>query len=227
MIYQGPTTSLIQLSRDDLRVAPSKLASLRRTYGCASSYASTARSTLSRGSAPTGYSYLGLYDRAESTENGITTFDCTYYGVLGTSDYDSAYITRGMELREISRNYTGISGGSPTYTTSYGVTETFQVPMLRRTYVIESGTETTLANPTASEVLDSQVIYILGGSTNSTAQNDSTGASSWQIAPSGSIGSDSGLTDTDVTVVLTAVSRQDWGNVTEVTESWSLIWTIS
>lgn len=228
MIYRGPTTSLIQLSKDDLRVAPSRLATLRRVFGCASSYAATARGTLSRGSAPSGYSSMGLFDRAESSENGITTFECTYYGVLNTSDYDTPYVTRAMELKEISRSYTGVSGVAPsTSSTSYGITEIFQLPVYKRAYVLASGTETTLAPPSAADVVNSQTIYIMGGTTTGTAQNDLTGASTWVINPSASIGADSGLTASDVTPVLSALSRNDWGNVTEVTESWSLVWSIS
>jgi hypothetical protein len=121
IIYQGPTTELILLPEDDLSIQPSRLATLRRSYACATSYAATARGVLVPGHVPSGYANMALFSKpSESTsDGGITKFTCTYYGVITTGDYNTPQIARGSEVRTFTiPGTTPISGKyiAPTYT---------------------------------------------------------------------------------------------------------------
>jgi hypothetical protein len=85
MIYKGASTELIIQPMDSYTVNPNGLIFLARSYCCATTYADTAASTLSVGSAPSGYSTLSLFTKTRKDSNGITTFDCQYYGASGAS----------------------------------------------------------------------------------------------------------------------------------------------
>ena len=119
--YKGPTSELIILPEDSLTILPSRLATLRRNYACATGYVSTARGVLVPGHVPSGYANMALFSKPDesTTDGAITKFSCTYFGVITTGDYNTPQISRGSEVRTFLIPATSpISGKyiAPTYT---------------------------------------------------------------------------------------------------------------
>jgi len=113
MIYQGDTTHLIVQPGDSYSVDPNGLITLVRTYACATTYATTAASTLSLGYSPDDHTSLNLFTKSRADANGVTIFTCTFHGATGASKKLITKVTRSFDVNTppASGNYY-----SPTWT---------------------------------------------------------------------------------------------------------------
>jgi hypothetical protein len=103
---QGASAELIIQPGETLTEQKNGLAKLTRTYCCAASYASTAKTTLVSGYVPSGYPYLALFQLpSEKVENGVATFTCEFYGVLSESRYYQPYDSIEANLADGVANY--------------------------------------------------------------------------------------------------------------------------
>ena len=84
-IYQGASSDLHILPGEQYVSALNGLITLTREYACATSYASTAATTLVPGYAPEGYSNLKLFTVQKKTNGPITTFSCVFTGASQAS----------------------------------------------------------------------------------------------------------------------------------------------
>ena len=120
---QGAATSLIRQPGDQLTEAKSGLATLIRSYWCALSYADTARSTLVKGYVPSDYPLMGLFTApVETIENGIAKFQCTFYGVLDSSKYNTPYDYLEANLTQGTVNFIDLAAITPY---DFGLAELF------------------------------------------------------------------------------------------------------
>jgi hypothetical protein len=102
-IYHGVTDALIIAPGEQITTANSGLTTLTRTYQCAATYDATAESILVPGYAPADYPLLALQTAPVAQRTGsVTTFACTFYGVLSTDAYNRYYDTYSTRAENAS-----------------------------------------------------------------------------------------------------------------------------
>ena len=113
-IYHGVTDALIIAPGEQITTANSGLTTLTRTYQCASTYEATAESILVPGYAPADYPLLALQTAPVAQRTGsVTTFACTFYGVLSTADYEKPYDITGSVATQASYEWFDYYAGYP------------------------------------------------------------------------------------------------------------------
>ncbi len=121
--YHGVTDALIIAPGEQLTTANSGLTTLTRTYQCAGTYETTAKGILVPGYSPADYPLLALQTAPVAQRvGGITSFACTFYGVLSTDAYENYYDTYSTRAENASytlEDYAGVAAesgfGSPPY----------------------------------------------------------------------------------------------------------------
>jgi hypothetical protein len=150
--YHG-AEGLIQTQGDSISVAMSRLATLNRSYVCRIDYTEKARSILQVGYRPPDYPFMGLAVKPNESNNGIiSTFNCTFNGVLYFSDFNVPYITVSTEQRTLNSN----AGGGM-----------YLAPIQTRQYIAPVGQEIFDSIPSLKELskndpVFSQPIYLNG-----------------------------------------------------------------
>jgi hypothetical protein len=146
-IYHGVTDALIIAPGEQITTANSGLTTLTRTYQCAATYEATAESILVPGYAPADYPLLALQTAPVAQRTGsVTTFACTFYGVLSTADYEKPYDITGSIATQASFEwfdyYAAYAQNNP-YLSYFNNKATgsfvYAAPMVTRSWVIPIG----------------------------------------------------------------------------------------
>jgi hypothetical protein len=141
--YHGVTSALIIAPGEQITTANSGLTTLTRTYQCAATYEATAESILVPGYAPADYPLLALQTAPVAQRTGsITTFACTFFGVLSESAWERYYDQYSSRNEQASYTYEDFKGirslgfllTSATGKFNYGA------PVLSRSYVVPRAT---------------------------------------------------------------------------------------
>lgn len=159
MSTRGRTQELIAMSGDQITTDNSGLTTIRRKYACSTTYASTGESLLVAGYSPSDYPLTSLQTAAiRNDQNGITTFDCTFYGVLSPSQYLRFYDVASSLIVKTTYTwldyyYSLISGSliaSLNFSTTTG-SFSYISPVITRSYVVPAGTAIKPLAPTSAE----------------------------------------------------------------------------
>jgi hypothetical protein len=194
--YIGKTDRLIQMAGDSITVNPSRLAVLGRSYACIPAFVEKARSILSPGYRPPDYPLMGLFSKPQESKMGpLVTFICQFYGVLSFADYLQPKESRMSNLHTLTVNTVG--------------TGTYVAPELSRVYVVSADSTARAPMPSVSDVANDDegnvIIYNFGSYKRKLTFNE--------------FGQEYGNLVTYVTP--TALRKQNFGIVDEITEIWS------
>ena len=144
--YHG-AEGLIQVQGDSISVAMSRLATLNRSYVCRVDYTEKARSILQVGYRPSDYPFMGLAVKPNESNNGIiSTFNCTFNGVLYFSDFNVPYITVSTEQRTLKAE--GPVGGGM-----------YLAPIQTRQYIAPVGEEISESIPSIKELSKNDPVF--------------------------------------------------------------------